>query len=410
MPASDYFSPRPYSLTAATAYRKASFYQLFLSTVQPPGNYLSLVVETLFERLFQELSQATQASTQNCREVADRIASEVQRICTESQRIQNSGDVAGWANDLANHRLKQCLRYASFGSAKGRLELHSSLSAIIYRYMTPPQVRSSYQARVSLIEDFLQNFYGESINAFRRENNVAPDYRPRSLLELAEYMAFTERYAKRRISFSRGRSQQLIILRTQTFSKQQPPEIAIDIQQAIEGSSDSEQARTTPLHRLREELTLSEEALGRDTVHERVIEQLMDYLVEKGQKDCADYFSLRLIDLPAPEIEAILGITSRERDYLQQRFKYHLLKFSFAHNWELVHEWLGAELGQNLGLTLQQWEHFQAEISPTQAKLLRLKQESLSDQEISKALDLTATQMRKQWSKLLEQAWDIRNI
>ncbi|MGB3291936.1 MAG: heterocyst differentiation protein HetZ [Phormidesmis sp.] len=368
-------------------------------------------METLFERLFQELSQATQASKQNCREVADRIACEVQRICIESQRIQNSGDVAGWADDLANHRLKQCLRYVSFGSSKGRLELHSSLSAIIYRYMTPPQVHASYQARISLIEDFLQNFYGESINAFRREHAVASDYRPRSLLELAEYMAFTERYAKRRISFSRGRSQQLIILRTQTFSKQQPPEMAVDIQQAIEGSSDSEQARTAPLHRLREELTFSAESPdSENTVRERVVEQLMDYLVEKGQQDCADYFSLRLIDLSAPEIEAILGITSRERDYLQQRFKYHLLKFSFAHNWELVHEWLGAELGQNLGLTAQQWEHFQAKISLKQAKLLRLKQEALSDQEISKALDLTATQMRKQWSKLLEQAWDIRNI
>lgn len=369
-------------------------------------------METLFERLFQELAEATQASKQNCREVAERIASEVERICAESQRIQNSGDVSGWADDLANHRLKQCLRYVSFGSSKGRLELHSTLSAIIYRYMSPPQVQSSYQARLLLIEDFLQNFYGESINAFRRENKVASDYRPRSLLELAEYMAFTERYAKRRISFSRGRSQQLIILRTQTFSKQQPPEMAVDIQQAIEGSSsDSDQARTTPLQRLREELTICEEPTDvENTVRERVIEQLMDYLVEKGQKDCADYFSLRLVDLSAPEIEAILKITSRERDYLQQRFKYHLLKFSFAHNWELVHEWLGAELGKNLGLTSQQWEHFQANVTLKQSELLRLKQAALSDQEISKQLNLTATQMRKQWSKLLEQAWEIRNV
>ncbi|PZO14872.1 MAG: hypothetical protein DCF25_14445 [Leptolyngbya foveolarum] len=370
----------------------------------------SSVVEKLFERLFQELCQATPALKRNCREVARRITDEVQRICTESQRIQDTGDVEGWANNLANHRLKQVLRYLKFGSAKGRLELHSSLSAIVYRYMTPPNVQSSYQARVALIEDFLQNFYGESINAFRRENEVAVDYQPRSSLELAEYMAFTERYAKRRIPLSRGRSQQLIILRTQTFSKQQPPETAIDIQQAIEGG-DSEHPRTAPLQRLREELT-TEKNLGESesTVRERVAEQLMTYLVEKDQKDCADYFSLRLMDLPTNEIESILQITPRERDYLQQRFKYHLLKFSFAHNWELVHEWLGAELVKNLGLTPQQWEHFQSNISRTQAKVLSLKQQGLSDLEVSKTLDLTATQLRKQWSKLLEQAWDIRNI
>lgn len=371
---------------------------------------MSSVVETLFERLFQELKTATNASERNCREVAERITSEVQRICTESQRIQNSGDISGWENELADHRMKQCLRYFGFGSKKGRLELHSSLSAIVYRYMTPPNVQSSYQARVSLIEDFLQNFYGESMNAFRRENEVALDYRPRSSLELAEYMAFTERYAKRRIPLSRGRSQQLIILRTQTFSKQQPPETAIDIQQAIEGG-DSDGPRTAPLQRLREELTTEKDTSDAEsTVRERVIEQLMDYLVEKGQKDCADYFSLRLVDLPTHEIESILGITPRERDYLQQRFKYHLLKFSFAHNWELVHEWLGAELVKNLGLTPQQWEYLQGKISQTQAKVLSLKQEGLSDSEISKTLDLTATQLRKQWSKLLEQAWDIRNI
>jgi hypothetical protein len=276
--------------------------------------------------------------------------------------------------------------------------------------MTPPQVQSSYQARVTLIEDFLQNFYCESINAFRRENQAEASYRPRSSLELAEYMAFTERYAKRRIPLSRGRSQQLIILRTQTFSRQQPPETVIDIQQAIEGG-DSEQPRTAPLQRLREELT-SEENVdeSESTVRERVVEQLMDYLAEKGQKDCADYFSLRLIDLPTHEIESILGITPRERDYLQQRFKYHLLEFSFAHNWELVHEWLGAELRKNLGLTPQQWEYLQTKITQTQAKVLALKQQDLSDQEISKTLDITATQLRKQWSTLLEEAWDIRNL
>ena len=371
---------------------------------------MTLAVDTLFDRLFQELKESTPASQRNCREVAARIVEEVTRVCNESQRIQNSGDVNGWAKDLADHRLRHIRRYVKLGSTKGRLELHSSLSAIVYRYMTPPQVQSSYQARVSLIEDFLQNFYVESINAFRRENNVAPNYRPRSSLELAEYMAFTERYAKRRIPLSRGRSQQLIILRTQTFSKQQPPETAIDIQQAIEGG-DSEQPRTAPLQRLREELTTGEDTDDTEsTVRERVVEQLMDYLIAKGQQDCADYFSLRLIDLPTSEIESILCINPRERDYLQQRFKYHLLKFSFAHNWELVHEWLGAELGKNLGLTPQQWEYLQSKINQTQAKILNLKQQNLSDLEISKALEITPTQLRKQWSKLLEQAWDIRNI
>ncbi|MBE9064243.1 heterocyst differentiation protein HetZ [cf. Phormidesmis sp. LEGE 11477] len=367
-------------------------------------------MKTLFERLSQKLSEQTNASIRHCSEVARRIEKEARRVCAESQRIQNSGDIEGWASNLADIRLTQCLKYAKLGSTGGRIELHSSLSAIIYRYMTPPQVQSSYQARIALIEDFLQNFYAESINAFRRENEVTATYQPRSLLELAEYMAFTERYAKRRIHFSRGRSQQLIILRTQTFSKQQPPETAVDIQQTVEGT-ETEHGRTAPLQRLREELVTDETSNeGEETVRNQVVEQLMDYLIEKGQQDCADYFSLRLNDLPTHEIEDILQITPRERDYLQQRFKYHLLKFSFAHDWELVHEWLGAELWKNLGLTPCQWTHFQTEMNPVQAKILTLKQQRQSDQEISKQLNITATQLRKQWSNLLEKAWDIRNV
>ncbi len=72
-----------------------------------------------------------------------------------------------------------------------------------------------FQARYSLIEDFLQSFYSESLKAFRRENELPDGYQPRTRLELAEYMAFTEQYAKRRISLPNGQNQQLIVLRAQ---------------------------------------------------------------------------------------------------------------------------------------------------------------------------------------------------
>ena len=153
----------------------------------------SIGVEAIFELLLQELKQLTNASEQNCHDVASRITAEVERICTESKRIQASGAIASSAMTLAKHRLQQCIRYYQLGSNRGRIELHSTLSAIIYRYINSPQRQLSYQGRLTVIEDFLQGFYLESLNAFRRENQLPPTYRPRSLLELAEYMAFTER-------------------------------------------------------------------------------------------------------------------------------------------------------------------------------------------------------------------------
>jgi hypothetical protein len=368
-------------------------------------------VEATFQLLYSELKQSTRSSDQNCRDIATRLAGEVTRICSESKRIQDSGEVGAWSNTLARHRLKQCLEYYQLGSHRGRVELHSTLSAVVYRYITPPQVQSSYQARLTLIEDFLQGFYIESLNAFRRENQQPPTYSPRSLLELAEYMSFTERYGKRRIPLPGRRSQQLIILRAQTYSQQQPPETMVDMEQVAEGSSgDSEHGRSmASVPQVREQMMAQEPELSEDALRNTVITELMQYLEERDQQDCANYFSLRLQDLPANEIESVLGLNSRQRDYLQQRFKYHLIRFALSHHWELVHQWLEADLERNFGLTPQQWKVLQNQITGQQHELLALKQKGLADVAIAKTLGCTPTQLQKQWSKLLEQAWEIRN-
>lgn len=367
-------------------------------------------MEAIFELIFSDLKQVTRASEQNCREVANRLTEEVTRICLESRRIQDSGEVETWSTTLARHRLKQCLKYYQLGSHRGRVDLHSTLSAVVYRYITPPQVQSSYQARLTLIEDFLQGFYIESLNAFRRENQLPGNYRPRTLLDLAEYMAFTERYGKRRIPLPGRRSQQLIILRAQTFSQQQPPETMVDMEQAAEGAgNEAENRSAVPMPQVREQMMAMEPEIPEDALRNTVIAELMSYLEERQQQDCADYFALRLKDLPANEIEAILGLTARQRDYLQQRFKYHLLRFSLSHHWELVHQWLEADLERNFGLTPQQWQSFQKQITPQQRELIRLRQKGLADVSVAQALGITPTQLQKQWAKLLEQAWEIRN-
>lgn len=368
-------------------------------------------VEDIFELLFTELQQSTRASEANCREVSGRIAAEVERICQQSKRIQASGEVRTWAIALSRHRLQQCLNYYKLGSQAGRIDLHSTLSAIVYRYITPPQVQSSYQARLNLIEDFLQGFYLEALNAFRREAQLEATFSPSTLLELAEYMAFTERYGKRRIPLPGGRSQQLIVLRAQTFSQQQPPETIVDMEQAAEGASlDSDRTwNDSSVQQVREAMVDPDSLSAEDSLRETVIQELMTYLQNRDQQDCADYFALRLQDLPTAEIEAILGLTPRERDYLQQRFKYHLIRFALSHRWELVHEWLEADLDHNLGLSPSQWQTFQQKIGPEQVKLLELKQQNLPEAQIAQALGCTLNQVQKRWFKLLEVAWEIRN-
>jgi hypothetical protein len=371
-------------------------------------------VESLDQQLFQKFTQETRAPQKTCHKVARRIVDEVNRICQESERIQNSGEIETWQENLAQHRLKQCLKYYKLGSKKGRIELQSTLSAIIYRYINTGNQGTTYHQRISLIEDFLQNFYGESLNVLRREYNLESTYTPKLLLELAEYMAFTERYGKRRIQLPRNRSQQLIILRAQTFSQQQPSETSIDLDTAADGGffdDNSPDLHNPLIQQFRAFISSQnpENPLLEGNLRDTVISELIEYLESRNQKDCIDYFILRLKDLSTSDIEQILGLNSRKRDYLQQRFKYHLYKFALSHRWELVHQWLEADLEKNLGLTPKQWEIFTHKLTKIQLQILNLKQKQIDHQEIIKNISLTKTQLEKQWLKILELAWDIRN-
>jgi len=86
-----------------------------------------------------------------------------------------------------------------------------------------------------------------------------------------------------------------------------------------------------------------------------------------------------------------------------------LIRFAMSHRWELVHQWLEADLDHNFGLTLLQWQAFQAQMNSQQSRLLEMKQAGATDGSIAQALGCTVIQVQKQWSKLLEQAWEIRN-
>jgi uncharacterized protein (DUF2164 family) len=312
---------------------------------------------------------------------------------------------------LARHRLSKCVEYYNLGSKQGRIELHSHLSVMIYRQIAPERAQLSFAARRNLIEDFLQDFYADSLRAFRRENQVADNYTPRTRIELAEYMAFTLAYAKRRVMTGYG-AMQLLVLRAKSFAKRQPTDTVMDIEQVTEFAKGEEaqiQNRSPLMQQVRERLVADTIDPHDAVLRERVVGELVQYLENQGHKDCADYLILKLQDFAAPEIDDIMGLTPRQRDYLQQRFKYHVEKFARTQEWQLVHQWLGADLDQNLGLSSSQWEAFVAQLDPMQQQLLSLKRAKKSDFEIVKALKITPKQVQKRWSHLLEIASLVRN-
>jgi hypothetical protein len=369
--------------------------------------------DTLVQLLSHEMQSQVKSATSGVQDVVGRIAKEVERICDKSSRIQNSGQIQSWQITLGRHRLQKCLRYYQLGSKQGRVELHSSLGAIVYRHVTVAGSDLGFEARYNLIEDFLQAFYIEAIKAFRRETELPEDYTPRTQLQVAEYMAFTEQYAKRRINLPGGANQQLIVLRAQGFARRQPQETTVDIEMAVDSAKTEEAEsyqRNVAVQQIRSQMIAKP---GFDPSEEsernRVITELMKYLESQGQSDCMNYLTLKLQDLSAPEIDQILGLTSRQRDYLQQRFKYHVEKFAKQHQWQLVHQWLGAGLEHKLGLSSQQWDIFWHQLTPQQQQIFELKTACQSDLLISKAVQCTPKQLQKRWTQMLELAWSIRN-
>jgi len=383
-----------------------------------PANESALDLEVLSYRVLKELQNQLQShgvqkiSVASIQGVANRIAQEVERICLQSSRIQNSGKVRSWQLTLARHRLQKCLSYYHLGSRQGQIELHSTLGSMVYRYMAPMRSTLGFQGRYNMIEDFLQGFFIESLKIFRKESELPNNYTPRHSLEIAEYLSFTEQYARRRIPFRNGVSQQLIVLRAQTFSRRQPAEMALDIEsaaQSVSSENGDRQSGDFALQQVRASMVAEATDPAEAFLRERLISELISYLRSEEQPDCVDYLILKLQDLSAQEIDQVLGLSARQRDYLQQRFKYYVEKFARIHQWQLVHQWLGADLDQKLGMSSLQWNSFREKLSPQQQQLLQLKRNQVSDQAIATALKCTLKQVQKRWSELLELAWEIRN-
>jgi uncharacterized protein (DUF2164 family) len=204
----------------------------------------------------------------------------------------------------------------------------------------------------------------------------------------------------------------LIVLRAKSFARRQPPEVAIDMELAVEGGKGEEAeqyARSSAVQQVREQMVSEAIDPAEAVLRDRILNELVDYLRNQGHHDCVDYLALKMQDLSAPEIDEVLGLSPRQRDYLQQRFKYHVERFSRMHNWELVHQWLGADVDDRLGMSGALWTLFWEELTPEQQQLVQLKQAQKDEKTIGKAIGCTPKQVQKRWFKLLTFAWQVRN-
>ncbi len=354
--------------------------------------------------LQQTLHQGTQAPESLCGAVADRLGQAILHTLQQRTPSAPSLELEKRAIALGLARVDDIIRYYHLGSHQGRLALHGELQGHLYRAWLQAGAVHPHPWPGDWVEDFLQSFYGEALEAWRRDHHLPATTRPRTLLELAEFMAFVQAYGQRIHPAPSGRGYAWVVLRAWQYLKAHPPQdwpalvtaFGSDLTETLASDLAALPAPAPP------ELALTQ-------LRNRVVETFLAYLLERHQEDCADYFTLRLLDTPLDTIEAILDLTPRQRGYLHQRLQYHLARFALSHHWELVHTWLEADLSENLGMTPGQWAQFQAQLSDRQRQRLLYKQKGLSDLEIAQKMEESLVQTRNQWSTLLGQAWAWRN-
>ncbi|MCT7965171.1 hypothetical protein NG799_02335 [Laspinema sp. D1] len=244
--------------------------------------------------------------------IFNRCIQEAQRVCLSSPRIQNSGDIAYWENQLIQIRWNKILKLKAFPISQQLKLLNSRLK----------DKAPSYQFSPDSFADFLQNFHVEALRAFRREFEL-DSYSPKSRLQTAEFFVFCDRYASRKILGGIP----LIRRRALDFLHSRSREISCEIEAAAEwpdelsawGGMIYKAYVRAAQEKEREKLAAGDRA--------ELISELIKYLEARKQTDCITYLKLVLDDVPFSEIYETLGLSRRQRDHLQQKLRYYVTQF-----------------------------------------------------------------------------------
>lgn len=144
---------------------------------------------------------------------------------------------------------------------------------------------------------------------------------------------------------------------------------------------------------------------------DRVKLRLHQYLVGKLGEMAGNWLDLYLQGKTPESIAIALKMEIKQVYRLREKIVYHSLKvFAIGSESELVSQWLHISLQEhNLGLTLQQWEHFCENLQPKQREILISLKAGTSIAEIAKSLKIKTNQVTGEWGKIYLAAQEIRN-
>ncbi len=143
----------------------------------------------------------------------------------------------------------------------------------------------------------------------------------------------------------------------------------------------------------------------------RVKDEMLAYLEENLGVDAKEWLRLYLIGKTPEEIAKQLDMDIKQVYRLREKISYHAVKvFAVKSQPEMVAEWLKTSLQDNsMGLTISQWQDFNAGLEPKQQRIMAGMKEGESVESIAKDLGLKTNQVVSEWSQIYLAAQEIRS-
>lgn len=146
------------------------------------------------------------------------------------------------------------------------------------------------------------------------------------------------------------------------------------------------------------------------TLRQAVHQQLETYLLETLGQEAVEWLQLYLQGKSQEEIAKKLNKQIKEVYRLREKISYHAVRvFALKGKPELVDNWLSISLHEhNLGLTQNQWQQLEQQLTPLGRQILQLRKAGNSIEATAQELKLKTHQAIGEWTKVYLAAQALR--
>ncbi|MGG6292937.1 HetZ-related protein 2 [Leptolyngbya sp. AN02str] len=146
------------------------------------------------------------------------------------------------------------------------------------------------------------------------------------------------------------------------------------------------------------------------TARQTVMQEFLTYLADKVDPMAAQWLELHVKGKSQEAIAKELDVPIKQVYRLREKISYHAKNvFASKIQPEVVTAWLGTSAEHNFGMSAQQWQQFEAQLTPEQRQLVDDLKAGKTTEAIAQERNLKVNQVKNECSKLYLEAYEWRN-